>query len=147
MADLEDFSRLVRGDHGLSIVSVARRDGTVASSLVNAGVLAHPADGHAVVGFVAQAAAYKIRRLRADPRVTVVVRAGWEWTAVEGRAELAGPLDEPSFDIAIAQLLRDVFRAAGGTHDDWDTYDRVMAEEQRTAVLVEPVRVYGNVGA
>ena len=28
------------------------------------------------------------------------------------------------------------FAAAGGTHDDWDTYDRVMREEGRVAVLV-----------
>jgi len=37
-------------------------------------------------------------------------------------------------------LLREIFTAAGGTHDDWDTYDRVMAEERRTAVLVTPER-------
>jgi hypothetical protein len=43
---------------------------------------------------------------------------------------------------AVPQLLRDVFTAAGGTHDDWATYDRVMAEERRTAVLVEMERVY-----
>ena len=28
--------------------------------------------------------------------------------------------------------------------DDWDTYDRVMREEGRVAVLVTPTRVYGN---
>lgn len=39
-----------------------------------------------------------------------------------------------------------VFTAAGGTHDDWDTYDRVMAEERRTVVLVAPHRVYTNPG-
>jgi hypothetical protein len=37
-----------------------------------------------------------------------------------------------------------VFTGAGGTHDDWDTYDRVMREERRVAVLVDPVRGYGN---
>jgi hypothetical protein len=37
-----------------------------------------------------------------------------------------------------------VFTAAGGTHDDWATYDRVMAAEGRTAVLVEPRRVYAS---
>jgi hypothetical protein len=37
-----------------------------------------------------------------------------------------------------------VFTAAGGTHDDWDEYDRVMAAEGRTAVLVEPARILGN---
>ena len=41
-------------------------------------------------------------------------------------------------------LLREIFTAAGGTHDDWDTYDRVMAEERRTAVLVAPERVYSS---
>jgi hypothetical protein len=41
-------------------------------------------------------------------------------------------------------LLRDIFCAAGGTHDDWATYDRVMREERRTAVLVSPTRVYTN---
>ena len=41
-------------------------------------------------------------------------------------------------------LLRDIFIAAGGTHDDWDEYDRVMAAERRTAVLVEPARILGN---
>ncbi len=37
-------------------------------------------------------------------------------------------------------LLRDVFAAAGGTHADWDEFDRVMAAERRAAVLVEPTR-------
>ena len=41
-------------------------------------------------------------------------------------------------------LLRDIFTAAGGTHDDWDGYDRVMREQGRTAVLIDPVRVYSN---
>jgi len=46
----------------------------------------------------------------------------------------------------VPQLLRDVFSAAGGTHDDWDEYDRVMADEDRLAVLVRPERVYSNPG-
>ena len=41
-------------------------------------------------------------------------------------------------------LLREVFTAAGGTHDNWDEYDRVMAEQRRTVVLVSPSRVYSN---
>jgi hypothetical protein len=31
-----------------------------------------------------------------------------------------------------------------GTHDDWDTYDRVMAEERRAAVLITPRRTYSS---
>ena len=41
-------------------------------------------------------------------------------------------------------LLRDVFTAAGGTHDNWDEYDRVMASEGRAVVLIAPTRVYSN---
>jgi hypothetical protein len=37
-----------------------------------------------------------------------------------------------------------VFRAAGGSHDDWDEFDRVMAAERRVAVLIEPARVVTN---
>ena len=42
------------------------------------------------------------------------------------------------------KLLRAIFSAAGGTHDDWDEFDRVMAAERRTAVFVEPVRITSN---
>ena len=73
-----------------------------------------------------------------------MARAGWEWTAVEGPADLAGP-DDPLLGIdaeATRLLLRAVFSAAGGTHDDWDTYDRVMADERRAAVLITPDRIY-----
>ena len=32
---------------------------------------------------------------------------------------------------------------AGGTHDDWDAFDRAMADERRAVVLVTPHRIYG----
>jgi hypothetical protein len=69
VSGLENFARLVDGDHGLCVVLTLRPDGTIASS--------------------------------------------------------------------------EIFTAAGGTHDDWPTYDRVMAEERRVAVLVAPERVSG----
>jgi hypothetical protein len=109
-------------------------------------VLDHPVLGGPVVGFTTRGSAAKLANLRARPRATIVVRAGWEWVAVEGLTEIAGPDDPlPGFDPAgVPELLREVFRAAGGTHDDWPTYDRVMAEERRAAVLISPERVYPN---
>jgi hypothetical protein len=124
VADLTDYARLVTRDHGLSVVSTLRADQTIQASVVNTGVLDHPLHGR--------------------PRLTVTVRAGWEWVAVEGTAELIGP-DDPAEGVdaeGLRLLLRDVFSAAGGTHDDWATYDRVMAEERRAAVLITPARVY-----
>jgi PPOX class probable F420-dependent enzyme len=145
MATLDDVRAMVPREHGLAVVSTVRADGTVQASVVNAGVLPHPSTRAPVVGFVTYGPV-KLGNLRARPQLVVTFRHGWEWVAVEGRAELAGPADRPGWpadDDRIRLLLREVFAAAGGTHDDWDEYDRVMAEQRRTAVLVEPTRIYG----
>ncbi len=133
-------------DHGLVVVSTTRSDGTIQSSVVNAGVLDHPLRGKPVVAFVAAGSSQRLHNLRARPRATLVLRAGWQWAAVEGLVELIGPRDHlDGIDgERLRVLLREIFTAAGGTHDDWDEYDRVMAAEQRVAVLVDPLRVYGN---
>jgi hypothetical protein len=146
MTDLEDFTGLVARDNGLAVVSVLRPDSTISSSVVNAGVLRHPVTGGQVVGFVSRGDALRLGYLRATPRVTVVLRAGWQWTAAEGPAQLCGPGDPlPGVDAeGLRLLLRAVFTAAGGTHDDWETYDAVMARERRTAVLITPDRVYAS---
>lgn len=146
VADLADFAELVPLDHGLCVLNTSRADGSIQSSVLNAGVLEHPLRREQVVGLVAIGSSRKLRNLRAEPRTTIVARAGWRWAAVEGVAEIIGP-DDPHPDVdgeGLRLLLRDIFRAAGGTHDDWDTYDRVMAEERRAAVLISPGRAYTN---
>jgi PPOX class probable F420-dependent enzyme len=146
VTDLAAFAELVPRDHGLCVLSTTRADGSVQASVVNAGVLRHPVTGADVVGLVARGDARKLSHLRADPRATIVVRAGWQWAAVEGSVELIGPDDlAPRLDAEARRiLLRDVFRAAGGTHDDWDAYDRTMSDERRAVVLITPTRVYTN---
>src|SRR5438105_15863421 len=144
--DLARVRQMVGRDHGLVVVTTTRSDATMQASVVNAGVLDHPVDGTPAVGLVAEGGSAKLRHLRQRPAITVVFRAGWEWLAVEGTAELAGP-DDPHAGVdgeRLRALMREVFTATGGTHDDFDEYDRVMAAERRTAVLVRPQRVYGN---
>ena len=146
MPDLSSFADLVPVDHGHRVLSTLRADGSVQSTVVNAGVMRHPLTGDRCVGLVAAGGTRKLAHLRADRRCTIVARARWQWAAVEGGAEIIGP-DDPHLDVdadTLRRLLRDVFLAAGGTHDDWDTYDRVMAEERRAAVLIRPSRVYSN---
>jgi PPOX class probable F420-dependent enzyme len=146
MTNLSAFTGLLSRDHGLCVFSTLRGKGGIQSSVVNAGVLQHPLTDVPVVGLVAIGGSRKLRNLRADSRATIVAKAGWEWAAVEGSAELIGP-DDPHPDVddeRLRLLLREIFTAAGGTHDDWDTYDRVMREERRTAVLIPPTRVYAN---
>ena len=146
MTTLDDAVALASDERGLVVISTVRADGSVQASLVNAGVVRHPVSNDAVLGFVTYGRV-KLANLRARPQLAATFRNGWMWATVEGTAELAGP-DDPAPWLADADqlrlLLREVFTAAGGTHDDWDEYDRVMAEQRRTVVLVEPTRVYSN---
>jgi hypothetical protein len=112
---------------------------------VNAGVTQDPVTHEPVVALVARGTTRKLANLRARPRMTIVARNGWQWAAVEGTTKIIGPDDPGDFSAdAIRVLLREVFIAAGGTHDDWDEYDRVMLEDRRAAVFVTPERVYSN---
>lgn len=145
-ADLADFEELVALDHGLSTIAVNRAGHAPHVSVVNAGVLAHPITRARVVAFVAAGRAQKLKHARVDPSLAVTVRAGWRWVTVEGRAELIGP-DDPHpgvDDERLRLLLREVFTAAGGSHDDWPAYDRTMREERRAAVLVTIEHAYSN---
>ena len=139
--DLDPVRSMVAGDSGLATVAVVRADGTPHVSLVNAGVLEHPRTGDPVAAYVTYGKV-KLRALRERPATSVTWRVGWRWTAVDGDSEIVGPDDTDAESLRL--LLRAVFTACGGTHDDWDTYDRVMAEERRTAVLVTPSRIYGS---
>jgi len=146
MTTLDDAFALARDDSGLAVVSTLRADSTIQASLINAGPLAHPATGEQALGFVTYGKV-KLANLRARPQIAVTFRKGWQWATVEGRAELAGP-DDPQPWLAdedtLPRLLRDIFTAAGGTHDDWDAYDATMREQRRTAVLITPTRIYSN---
>jgi PPOX class probable F420-dependent enzyme len=148
--DMDEGLRLVErygsAEHWLAVLVTTRADGQPSVSLVNAGILPHPVDGAPTVALVARGRTAKLANLRRDPRATLVFRAGWEWIAVRGPAELAGPDDPlPGLDPAdLPRLLRDIYAAAGGSHPDMDEYDRVMAAERRTAVLVRPGRFTSN---
>jgi len=127
------------------VISTRRADGTIQSSVVNAGILAHPPSGEEVLAFVTYGPV-KLANLRRRPQVSATFRSGWEWLTVEGTAQLLGPHDlSDDLDAeGVRRLLRDIFVAAGGTHDDWPSYDRTMIAQGRTAVLVSPSRIYGN---
>lgn len=146
MATIDDVRRLVGLDHGLATVTTLRATGTLQSTVVNAGVVTHPVTGIEVGAFVARGGTYKLLHLRERPVVTLLWRAGWAWVTLEGTAELCGPDDEiKGVDGERRRLLlREVYEAAGGTHEDWAEYDRVVAAERRAVVLVEPRRIYQN---
>ena len=146
MTTLRDAVALAAPDNGLAVISTVRADATVQASLVNVGLLPHPATGEPALAFTTYGKV-KLANLRARPQLAVTFRNGWQWATVEGSAELVGPDDPqpwlPNAD-QLRLLLREVYTAAGGTHEDWDEYDRVMAKERRAVVLIAPTRVYSN---
>jgi hypothetical protein len=145
MTTLDDFAGTAAAAHGLAVTSTFG-SGTISCSVVSVGLLTHPLTGLPVVGFVARSDSRKISNLRRHPRATLAAVAGYRWVAVEGRVTLIGPDDtSEGFDPdGLAQLLRDVYTAAGGQHPDWHQYDRVMRDERRAAALLTPRRIYTN---
>src|SRR3954452_16412750 len=93
MTTLDDVAALAARERGLAVVSTLRADATIQTSVVNAGRLVHPSTGQPVLAFDTYGRV-KLAHLRARPQVTLTFRSGWEWIAVEGRAELASP-DNP----------------------------------------------------
>ncbi len=122
-----------------AVVTTIGRSGAAQSTIVRAG----PYLGQ--MAFVVRGDTTKLRNLGLSPHCTVLtVTPDWRrYTSVEGQAELR-TLDNTDAE-ELRLLLRAVFSAAGGTHDDWDEFDRVMNEERRAGVLVAPERVYGRV--
>lgn len=67
MAELAELVELAAEEHHLVVVSTARTDGTIQSSVVNAGLLEHPLDGGGpALAFVTYGRA-KLGNLRARP--------------------------------------------------------------------------------
>ena len=143
--DLDHVRRLV-AKVSLAVVATVRPDRSVHASVVNAGVLDDPFSNEPCVAFVSHADSRKLSYLRSSARATVVFRDGFDWAAVEGAVQLIGPEDVvPNCDEGeLAGLLRAIFAAAGGTHEDWDEFDKVIRDEGRTAVLVKVERISGN---
>ncbi len=144
--DLEEVRHFLADENGLAVLSTTQADGRVLSSVTNCGVVEHPVTAVASVALVSAGGASRLTHIRRGSEVTIAIRRGWKWLAVTGPADIVGPDDLPDSvnADALRLLLRAVFQAAGGTHNDFDEYDRVMTEEHRAVVLVAPNRILGN---
>ena len=123
------------------VVTTFQRNGAVQASIVVCGAY----QGNLAFVCVRGRSA-KVRNLRRDPRCTVVATgADWRsYVVVEGQARLMDSRNTGAEELR--QKLREVYRACGGgEHPDWDEYDRVMRQQEATAILVQPQRIYGLV--
>ena len=76
MTTLQEAASLAGDENGLVVVATLRANGTIQSSLVNAGVMIHPATGETILAFVASRGV-KLANLRARPQITTTFRNGW----------------------------------------------------------------------
>ena len=146
MVSIEDVQRFLSQETGLATVSTTQKNGGILSSVVNCGVLAHPTTQELCVAFVSAGNAARLKHIERGSQVTVAIRREWKWVSVSGEADLFGPEQlQGNFDHEqLRVLLRDVFISAGGAHDDFEEYDKVMASEKRVAVCVSTRHIRGN---
>ena len=146
---IDKLRRLVAAEDGLCSFVCLDSSGSPHVSIINAGLMDNPVTGETSVACVVRANARKARLLRDDPRAAIAFRHRWDWVAVHGNAQLIG-LDDPAegFDNDnLPELLREVFRSAGGAHEDWDEYDRVMARQRRLAIFITLDHITSNAGS
>jgi hypothetical protein len=109
-------------------------------------VLEDPVSHEPSIGIIVAGRATKLRYLRRALCAAIVFQSGYTWVAVDGPVRIVGP-DDPNHSIdseVFPSLLRRVFLAAGGAHENWTDFDQVMAGERRTAVFVRTDRILTN---
>jgi PPOX class probable F420-dependent enzyme len=129
--EARDFLR----DNHRAVMSTFRADGRPQLSPVGATV---DADGRVIVS--TREPAMKVRNLRRDPRVSLVVMNDQfygDWAQVEGTAEI---VSQPE----ALELLVDYYRRIAGEHPDWDDYRQAMVQERRVLVRFEIERAGPN---
>jgi len=127
LAGLLDF---VRQRHHV-IITTRRRDGSLQSSPVTAGV---DESGRIAVSSYPERA--KVRNIRHDPRVSVLVLSddfGGPWVQVETTGTI---IDLPD----AVEALVDYYRSISGEHPDWAQYRQAMVDQGKCLIRLEPLR-------
>ncbi|MET7400514.1 PPOX class F420-dependent oxidoreductase [Dactylosporangium sp. NPDC005572] len=110
-----------------AIIMTTRADGRPQASPVTCGV---DTEGRIVVSTYPERA--KVRNIRRDPRVSVMVLSDdWSdaWVQIDGTGEV---LDLPD---ALEPLV-EYFRCISGEHPDWDEYRAAMLAQGKSLVRV-----------
>lgn len=115
------------GDHHHGVLVTRRRDGSLQTSPVLAGV-----DGNDRVIISSREPAYKVRNLRRDPHAVLCIFTDQffgSWVQVEGTATIV------SLPEAMEPLV-DYYRRLAGEHPDWAEYRDRMVVEQRVLIRI-----------
>jgi PPOX class probable F420-dependent enzyme len=96
----------------------------------------HAVDGEGRVMISTREPAMKVRNIRRNPRVSMLVLPDsyfGQWAQLDGPCEII-PLPEAM------PLLEEIYRQDSGEHPDWDEYRRDMEAQHRVVLRVTPDR-------
>ena len=124
--DIDEARDFMRQNHS-AVLATYRADGRPQMSPVGAAI-----DDDGRVAISSRETAYKVKNLRRDPRVSVLVTKAnsWDWVQVDGTATAL------SLPEAMEPLV-DHYRSVAGEHPDWDDYRAAMERERRLLILVD----------
>ncbi len=131
--DIDEARDFIRLNHS-AVLATYRSDGRPQMSPVGAAI---DDDGRVVIS--SRETAYKVKNLRRDPRVSVLVTKAnsWDWVQVDGTAHVLSLPDA-------MEPLVEHYRSVAGEHPDWDDYRAAMERERRLLIRVDIERAGPN---
>jgi PPOX class probable F420-dependent enzyme len=120
-----DFAR----GHSHTVLATLRKDGRPQLTPVDVAV-----DDEQRLVISSREPAYKVRHIRRDPRVWLLVMSDefyGDWVQVEGTADIQSLPD------ALEPLV-DYYRRLSGEHPDWEDYRAAMVRDQRCLIRITP---------
>ncbi len=122
-----DQARAFLREHHRGVLATVRSDGRPQMSAVLVGV---DEDGYAALS--TRDAAYKVRNMRRDPRVSVFAVSDdfSKWIQIDGTATVVSLPDA-------MEPLVSYYRSVTGEHPDWEDYRQSMQEQRRVIVRID----------
>ncbi len=133
--EIADVRKFLAVNHR-GVLAARKRDGWAQLTLVSPSI---DAEGHVIL--TSRGTTYKVKNIRRDPRVSLVVFGeqfhGSKYVQIHGTAEI---IEQPE----AMDLLIHWHRQVKGEHANWDEYRETMKQERRVILRINIERVGPN---
>lgn len=130
--EIIDAQKFLQANHR-ACIAVRQKDGWPQMTFVTPGM-----DPEGRVIMTSRGTTYKVKHLRRDPRVSMLVFgeqfSGSKFVQIHGTAEI---IDQPE----AMDMLIYWYKQVRGEHENWDEYKKKMVEEKRVIIRVNIERV------
>ncbi|HYV04187.1 MAG TPA: TIGR03618 family F420-dependent PPOX class oxidoreductase [Blastocatellia bacterium] len=130
--EIVDAQKFLQKNHR-ACIAVRQKDGWPQMTFVTPGI---DAEGRVII--TSRGTTYKIKHLRRDPRVSLLIfgeqYSGSKFVQIQGTAEIIDLPDAMDMSIYWYKQVR-------GEHKNWDEYKTKMADEKRAIIRVKMEKV------